>query len=84
MRPCRGPVRLETERKNGATIVHCYGHGGSGITLAMGCANEVVEKHLKPHLFGGMNRNRNKNVMNSSSLDSAKDIYGWIKEKPRL
>ena len=26
---CRGGPRL---------LVHCYGHGGSGITLAMGCA----------------------------------------------
>jgi glycine/D-amino acid oxidase-like deaminating enzyme len=24
-------------------VVHCYGHGGSGLTLAWGCAGDVVE-----------------------------------------
>jgi hypothetical protein len=42
LRPGRTPLRLECEELNihGKIIhiIHCYGHGGSGITLAMGCA----------------------------------------------
>jgi D-amino-acid oxidase len=39
LRPFRPAVRLERVDD----IVHCYGHGGSGITLAWGCAEDVVE-----------------------------------------
>ncbi|MCU0867236.1 MAG: FAD-binding oxidoreductase [Planctomycetes bacterium] len=42
LRPYRPTVRLETEPHRGSTIVHCYGHGGSGYTLAWGCAEEVA------------------------------------------
>ena len=38
-RPTRDPVRLETDPKT--KVVHCYGHGGSGVTLSWGCATEV-------------------------------------------
>lgn len=44
LRPYRSPVRLEVEhRGDGGRIVHNYGHGGSGVTVAWGCAREVVE-----------------------------------------
>ena len=43
LRPARSEVRLEAERRGGGTVVHCYGHGGAGVTLAWGCAEEVVE-----------------------------------------
>jgi D-amino-acid oxidase len=36
-------VRLEAEERGAGTVVHCYGHGGAGVTLAWGCAEEVVE-----------------------------------------
>lgn len=39
LRPFRPVVRLERSGE----VVHCYGHGGSGITLAWGCAADVVE-----------------------------------------
>jgi D-amino-acid oxidase len=39
LRPGRPAVRLE--RVN--DTVHCYGHGGAGVTLAYGCAQDVVE-----------------------------------------
>ncbi|MDZ5620811.1 FAD-dependent oxidoreductase [Nocardioides sp. HM23] len=39
LRPARPSVRLERE----GDVVHCYGHGGAGITLSWGCADEVVE-----------------------------------------
>jgi D-amino-acid oxidase len=38
LRPVRSLVRLERE----ADVVHCYGHGGAGMTLSWGCADEVV------------------------------------------
>jgi D-amino-acid oxidase len=44
LRPARPAVRLETELVAGAPIVHCYGHGGAGVTLAYGCAEEVVRQ----------------------------------------
>jgi D-amino-acid oxidase len=38
LRPARPSVRLEAEER----LVHCYGHGGAGVTLAWGCAVEVA------------------------------------------
>jgi D-amino-acid oxidase len=52
LRPCREAVRLEVERRAGAgPVVHCYGHGGAGVTLSWGCADEVA--HLVEELSGG-------------------------------
>jgi D-amino-acid oxidase len=42
LRPARPAVRLEAEERAGGTVVHCYGHGGAGVTLAWGCAEEVA------------------------------------------
>lgn len=38
LRPARPTVRLERAGR----VVHCYGHGGAGVTLAWGCADDVV------------------------------------------
>ena len=38
LRPVRDAVRLERE----GDVVHCYGHGGSGVTVSWGCADEVA------------------------------------------
>ncbi len=35
-------VRLEMERVGGGVVVHNYGHGRAGITLAWGCAEEAA------------------------------------------
>lgn len=36
--PARPTVRLERVDR----VIHCYGHGGSGVTLSWGCADEVA------------------------------------------
>jgi D-amino-acid oxidase len=38
LRPVRPEVRLEAVGRT----VHCYGHGGAGVTLSWGCADEVT------------------------------------------
>jgi D-amino-acid oxidase len=38
LRPSRPSVRLERV----GDVIHCYGHGGAGVTLSWGCADEVV------------------------------------------
>ena len=38
LRPVRPRVRLERV----GDVVHCYGHGGAGVTLGWGCAAEVA------------------------------------------
>jgi len=45
LRPFRkSGVRLEKEKlRDGRTVIHNYGHGGSGFTLSWGCAEKVVE-----------------------------------------
>ncbi len=45
LRPFRkSGVRLERGcLRDGRTVVHNYGHGGSGFTLSWGCANAVLE-----------------------------------------
>jgi D-amino-acid oxidase len=42
LRPARPTVRLEEERRGAARVVHCYGHGGAGVTLSWGCAEDVA------------------------------------------
>lgn len=48
LRPTRATVRLEVEPRpqhedRRHAVVHCYGHGGCGITLSWGCAGDVVD-----------------------------------------
>jgi D-amino-acid oxidase len=48
LRPARPAVRLEPEQVTAPdgrdrTVVHCYGHGGAGVTMSWGCAAEVVD-----------------------------------------
>lgn len=48
LRPGRTEVRLEIEKRNQKpTVVHCYGHGGCGVTLCWGCADEVLSKTIE-------------------------------------
>jgi D-amino-acid oxidase len=44
LRPARPTVRLEPEKlESGHRVIHCYGHGGAGVTISWGCADEVLE-----------------------------------------
>ncbi|MEV0977481.1 FAD-dependent oxidoreductase [Streptomyces sp. NPDC049915] len=43
LRPARDAVRLErAPRPDGRVVVHNYGHGGAGVTVAWGCAEEAA------------------------------------------
>jgi D-amino-acid oxidase len=42
LRPGRPSVRLEVERVGERCVIHNYGHGGAGVTLSWGCAEEVT------------------------------------------
>lgn len=42
LRPGRPIVRLEREVRDGVTVVHDYGHEGSGVLLSWGCAEQVT------------------------------------------
>lgn len=47
LRPWRPAIRLEREpHSGGQLIVHNYGHGGSGYTVAWGCAREAADLAL--------------------------------------
>lgn len=38
LRPARPEVRLERV----GDVIHCYGHGGAGVTMSWGCADDVA------------------------------------------
>jgi D-amino-acid oxidase len=43
LRPARPQVRLEAvQLPSGGRLVHNYGHGGAGVTVAWGCAQEAA------------------------------------------
>ena len=44
LRPARPQVRLEAETvADGRGLVHNYGHGGAGISLSWGCAQDAAK-----------------------------------------
>lgn len=51
LRPGRTRVRLELEilparggdSNKDMQVIHCYGHGGAGVTIGMGCAIDVAK-----------------------------------------
>ena len=51
LRPVRNRVRLDASvGPKGGLVIHCYGHGGQGVTLSWGCAKdigEIVQKCFK-------------------------------------
>lgn len=43
LRPARDEVRLEASTSTGGRpLIHCYGHGGAGVTVSWGCGEEVL------------------------------------------
>jgi D-amino-acid oxidase len=45
-RPERPEVRVAAERRGGRWVWHNYGHGGAGVTLSWGCAEEIAASVL--------------------------------------
>lgn len=43
LRPSRPAIRCEAVQVDRRLTVHCYGHGGAGVTVSWGCADEVLE-----------------------------------------
>ena len=43
LRPTRPEIRLEGQERPGGLVVHNYGHGGAGVSLAWGCAQSVLD-----------------------------------------
>jgi D-amino-acid oxidase len=43
LRPGRPTVRLEAATIGTTLVVHNYGHGGAGVTLSWGCAEDVID-----------------------------------------
>lgn len=41
LRPVRPTVRLEVETLPGGAVIHCYGHGGAGVTVSWGFARDA-------------------------------------------
>ncbi len=47
-RPMReGKFNISLDQQNGKTIVHCYGHGGSGWTTLFGSVNKAIQLFLE-------------------------------------
>ena len=46
LRPTRAVIRVQREPLGAATVVHNYGHGGSGVSLSWGCARDVLREVL--------------------------------------
>lgn len=42
LRPTRPQVRVAAERSDDGLVIHNYGHGGAGVTLSWGCAEDVA------------------------------------------
>ncbi len=62
-RPVRiGGIRVEAEDRDGKAVVHCYGHGGSGWTLAPGTSKQAVQL-LEQRLAGAWSAFRGADVV---------------------
>ena len=49
LRPARPAIRCESVQSGKQHVIHCYGHGGSGVTLSWGCADEVLDLVRQSH-----------------------------------
>lgn len=55
LRPARKEVRLEAEvLPDASVVIHNYGHGGAGVTISWGCAEQVLDlvKVFSPQELG--------------------------------
>jgi len=46
LRPASDSIQLECDESRKGFIIHCFGHGGAGVTLAMGCAEDIVNQYV--------------------------------------
>lgn len=46
LRPGRPSIRLEEEQVHGTRVIHCYGHGGVGVSMSWGCARDIATRLL--------------------------------------
>lgn len=42
LRPTRSRIRVAAEQTANGLVIHNYGHGGAGVTLSWGCAEDVL------------------------------------------
>lgn len=81
-------MRLDQEcrrnqRGNDVPVIHCYGHGGSGVTLSVGCAHDVVNTLFTPW-FNQQRRGDNGNNSSSNSGSSGLKLSDWMKYRSKL
>ena len=85
LRPGRTPLRLDCEHRAGKLVIHNYGHGGSGITLAYGCADDVLRSLLIPNLAS---LDGSRDAASSEPIASVQGpLYSmreWVRYKSRL
>ena len=88
---CRRPyresgLRLEAELQlDGRCLIHCYGHGGSGWTLAPGCGRRILELALR-HFEGVESPSRDVTILGGGviGLFAAYAISEYRERNPGL